>query len=273
MRRRLAVYLSVSFLWTWGLWISAFLISSRAGFDLSTTATLFELFADFPERTVFLTQLIFALGVYGPMIGFLFASSKLTGSFFGRMRPGQAALYLAIPVAVALPGALMSSLFGYFNPNSGSAIVGAIVLYFVSNLVTSGTEEFGWRGFLYPVLRQGAKSLWNASWKSGLIWAVWHYPLMFFMYWESGPAALVPTLAGFTASIVAMAYITNYIFEKTHSIGLCMLVHALNNTLSFVMLLCFPKTPFSILFGFAVWVVVAILDKANQTKANSTQGA
>ena len=194
--------------------------------------------------------------------------------FFGRVRPGQAALFLAIPFAVALPGALAGGLFGYFTPRfAGAGIAGTVALYFSSNLATSGTEEFGWRGFLYPVLRQGAKPLWNASWKSGLIWAVWHYPLMFFMYWESGPAALASSLAGFTASIVAMAYITNYIFEKTHSIGLCMLVHALNNTLKFVVFLCFPMTPFSFLFGVAVWVVVAILDKANQTKANSTQGA
>jgi membrane protease YdiL (CAAX protease family) len=270
MKRRLAGYLAISFLWTWGGWISAYLISARAGFSLSTDATLFSLFTDFPVRTVFWAQLIFALGVYGPLIGFLIAAPKRTGSFFGHARPGQAALFLAIPLAVALPGALISVLSGYFD--GARASYAAVAIYFVSNLVTSGTEEFGWRGFLYPYLKEGGKSFWNTSWKSGLIWAVWHYPLMFILYWGLGPAALVSTLAGFTATIIAMAYISNYVFEKTGSIALCMLLHALNNTISFTVALFFPLASYGLLLGIASWVVVAILDKANQPQAKSAQG-
>ena len=244
--------------------------STRVGCALSTDATLFELFADLPAQTNFLTQLIFALGVYGPLIGFLISAPKRTGSFFGHVRPSQAAIFLAIPLAVALPGALIGALSGYFD--GARASFAAVALYFVSNLVTSGSEEFGWRGFLYPYFKEGGKSFWNASWKSGLIWAVWHYPLMLILYWGLGPAALVSTLAGFTASIVAMAYISNFVYERTQSIALCILLHALNNTISFTVALFFPLASYGLLLGIASWVVVAILDKANQPQAKSAQG-
>jgi membrane protease YdiL (CAAX protease family) len=269
MKRRLAKYLAVSFLWTWGLWLAAYAASARGGYPLYTDATLFDLFGGSLAKADLFTQVLFALGVYGPLIGFLIAAPKRTGTFLGRVRPGQA-IYLFIPLAMALSGAVISAIFGFFD--GARASLAAVALYFLSNLITSGTEEFGWRGFLYPALREGGQSLWNASWKGGLIWAAWHYPLMFILYVGSGPAAFLSSLAGFTASIVAMAYLTNYVYERTGSIALCMLIHALNNTFNFAVALCFPLSPLGFLPGIAAWGVVAVLDKVDKNRAGAAQG-
>jgi membrane protease YdiL (CAAX protease family) len=80
-------------------------------------------------------------------------------------------------------------------------------------------------------------------------------------------------LAGFTASIVAMAYISNYVYERTGSVALCMLLHALNNTASFAVALCFPLSPFVFLLGIASWIVVAVLDRTNKPQVSKPRNA
>ena len=52
-----------------------------------------------------------------------------------------------------------------------------------------------------------------------------------------------------------------------------MLIHALNNTLNFAVALCFPLSPLSFLSGVAAWVVVAVLDKVDQSRTGAAQGA
>ena len=136
-----------------------------------------------------------------------------------------------------------------------------ILSYFASNLVTSGTEEFGWRGFLYPEMKANDMSFWDIAWKGGFVWALWHFPLLFILYMPFGYAVLIPSLAGFTASIVAMNYITNFLYEVMHNIWAEVLLHALNNTMSFVLILLFPGTPFTILSSLMAWAIVWWIEK------------
>lgn len=97
--------------------------------------------------------------------------------------------------------------------------------------------------------------------EGGFIWALWHYPLLFILYVDAGLAVLVPSLIGFTASIVAMNYITNFIFERSGSILLVMVLHALNNTVSFTLISLYPETPFTIVSSLMAWAVVGYLEK------------
>lgn len=83
---------------------------------------------------------------------------------------------------------------------------------------------------------------------------------MIIMYWSLG-LAIVGILAGFVASIVAMSYITNVVYEKSNSLILTMLLHALNNTATFALVLLFPETPFVIIVALMAWVIVAVLEK------------
>jgi membrane protease YdiL (CAAX protease family) len=110
-------------------------------------------------------------------------------------------------------------------------------------------------------MRENERSFWRLTLKTGILWAIWHYPLMFILYWDQGPAMLLPSLIGFTAGIIAMTYISNFIYERTSSIGLSMLMHALNNTASFVVILLFPKTPFVFLSSVIAWAAVGFLEK------------
>ncbi len=262
INKRTKLFLLTAFAWTWVGWIAAYFISNLRGSILSVDYTVFNLWTESWGTDRFFPQLLFALAVYGPFIGFL-----VVGGFGGLVKRKNNAPQLwhyviLIPVISVIPPIILSIATSYFNPNAQlMVIVTSIILYFISNLITSGTEEFGWRGVLYPEMKSTGMSFWDIAWKGGIIWAVWHYPLMFIMYMPLGLAVLLPTLVGFTASIVAMNYITNFLYEKTQNIWAAVVLHALNNTMSFILVLLFPETPFLILTSLMAWVIVGWLEK------------
>lgn len=263
MSKKTKVYLAISFCWTWFGWITAYIISYLNGSVLSTDSTIFSLWTDVWGSIRFLPQMLFAFAVYGPFIGFIvtYGFKKLYSNKNSKKNLWH--YIILIPLLSSIPSIALSIIASFYNPKEVSffAILISILIYFSSNLITSGTEEFGWRGVLYPEMKLKGMSFWDIAWKGGFIWAIWHYPLLFIMYMPFGFAVLIPSLIGFTAAIVAMNYITNYIYEKTQNIWAVAILHALNNTMSFVVILLFPKTPFTILSSIMSWVIVWYLEK------------
>lgn len=259
MNKKIYSYLGLAFGWTWAFWIGSYVLSMNAGIKLATDLSIFQVFSLVGQPS-FVYQLGFALGVFGPLLGYIFSGQRR--QWFGKPAKEFTWLVLLMPFGMMLPGLLLSLGFGYLDPKilTGEALV-AVIGYLVANFITSGTEEFGWRGVLYPQLKATTAKFWDVSLKGGIIWAIWHYPLMVMLYLPFGLAVLIPSLIGFTASIVGMNYITNVIYEKTNSIWLSMLLHALNNTTSFLMILLFPLSPFMFVSSIMVWVVVALLER------------
>ncbi|MCH8560713.1 MULTISPECIES: CPBP family glutamic-type intramembrane protease [unclassified Nesterenkonia] len=269
-RRGVATYLLVSFGWTWLLWIGGWWLGDVRAAPVTPQMTLVDVWAMI-GAVGFLPQLLFALGVFGPLLGYLAVGRYRP--FWGRPTPETVFLATAVPVVTAVPAFVVTMASGIAVADvSASAAVGAVGVYFVSNLLTSGTEEFGWRGFLHPVLREHDATFWGAAWKGGLVWAVWHYPLMVMLYWQLGPV-MVLTIGGFTASIVAMAWITALVYERSNSLALAALLHGLNNTAGFALVLLFPGTPFTVVSAVMAWVVVAVLERRYRVDAQpSSQG-
>ena len=263
MKKSVVIYLAVAFLWTWICWIGAFILADFWGFVLDTGSSIFNLFSLTKQSNVLMVQLLFALAVYGPILGYFIAGGQKQPKCKKNSTSKFWILALCIPIIMMVPALIFSLLFGKFNAEATSfwSIFISVVLYAISNFITSGTEEFGWRGFLYPYLKSTSKNFQSAAWIGGFIWALWHYPLMIMMYRSLGISVMIPYLIGFTAGIVAMSYISNYIYEKSGSLIMVMTLHALNNTMSFLMLLLFPKTPFAIISSLMSWAVVWYLDK------------
>ena len=262
MKIKTKLYLFIAFAWTWFFWITSYLLSQFQGSVLSTDYTVFKLWTETWGNDRFLPQLLFALAVYGPFIGFLVIGGfkRLKHKIFDSK---QLWYYVVIiPLVLVIPSIVLSLVASYYDQNAlFVTIATAIFLYFISNLITSGTEEFGWRGILYPDMKAQGMSFWEIAWKGGLIWAVWHFPVVIIMYIPLGLAVLLPSLVGFTASIIAMNYITNFLYEKTQNIWFAVVLHALNNTMSFLVVLLFPGTPFLILSSLMAWVIVGWLEK------------
>lgn len=74
------------------------------------------------------------------------------------------------------------------------------------------------------------------------------------------------------ASIVAMNYITNFLYEAMDSILAVILLHGLNNTMSFLLLLLFPGTPFTLLTCLMAWAFVWWIEKKHGAIIQAVNG-
>jgi membrane protease YdiL (CAAX protease family) len=93
--------------------------------------------------------------------------------------------------------------------------------------LTAFGEEVGWRGWMYPAMQK----LWG--WKkalivSGLVWAVWHLPLIIGGVYLPGTNLLfaVPL---FTAEIFALTVIVSWLRMKSNSVWPAAVFHAAHN--------------------------------------------
>lgn len=85
-------------------------------------------------------------------------------------------------------------------------------------------EEMGWRGFLVPELAR-FMSFTGVALTSGLIWAVWHWPMIFMgIYGNEGPP-LSYQLFFFTILITALSVIMTYLRFKTNSLWSAVIFH------------------------------------------------
>lgn len=126
-----------------------------------------------------------------------------------------------------------------FTNKSGPAVtvITLIVAIFGSILPAAG-EEIGWRGFLLP---QMAK-IWNVKTAvivSGLIWAVWHMPVMFAGLYLPG-TPLWYKLPMFTIQTIAVTAVMAVLRLKSKSVWPAILLHASHNY--FDQVICQPLT-------------------------------
>jgi membrane protease YdiL (CAAX protease family) len=117
-------------------------------------------------------------------------------------------LYLQMPVSAWLP-------------------VMAIKLFTVA-ILTGGNEEHGWRGVLQPLLQKTTNPL-VATLIIGVIWELWHLPLVLNgVYGEGDPAVIVVSRM---LSVVPIAFLLAVIYNGSRgSIFLCVLSHACMNS-------------------------------------------
>lgn len=115
------------------------------------------------------------------------------------------------------------SLSGQLYSNS----IGILLLLIPSSLITAAGEEIGWRGFLLPKMTE----TWNlkiAIFFSGLIWAVWHYPLIIAGLYQAG-TPLWYQLPVFTIEIFAITAILAVLRLRSKSVWPAIILHASHN--------------------------------------------
>src|SRR5215510_4064670 len=88
-------------------------------------------------------------------------------------------------------------------------------------------EEIGWRGFLVPQLAQ-RYSFTATALISGVIWSLWHYPVLIFADYNAG----TPTWYGltcFTVMVVSISFVFAWLRLKSGSLWTGVLLHASHN--------------------------------------------
>lgn len=88
-------------------------------------------------------------------------------------------------------------------------------------------EELGWRGFLVPQLAK-VMSFRGVALTSGIIWSLWHYPIILFStYRGAGPRWY--SLLCFTVMVIGISFLFAWMRLKTGSVWTGMLLHASHN--------------------------------------------
>lgn len=100
------------------------------------------------------------------------------------------------------------------------------IILFVKALVFGGIEEIGWRYFFQPTLQEKLPYL-VSTLCTFVAWSLWH--LLYF--YIDGSLAMV-NLLPFLLGLFSNCFILSAIYTKTRSLWLCVMTHALINSLS-----------------------------------------
>lgn len=105
------------------------------------------------------------------------------------------------------------------------SLVLPVVLFF-NALLFGGIEEIGWRYFFQPTLEERIPYL-SATLITFIAWSSWH---LFYFYIDGSLAViqLIPFLVG----LLTNCFILSALYHKTKNLWICVMTHALINTLS-----------------------------------------
>ena len=131
----------------------------------------------------------------------------------------------------------------------------------IQNCATTLGEEIGWRGFLVPELAKRF-SFTGTAVLSGVIWALWHVPIIVFAGYNMGTGWY--GLAVVSANMIALCFVLTWLRLKSGSLWTGVILHASSN--HFIQQFFDPMTAYTgrtkyILgeFGIGFTVVVAVL--------------
>lgn len=138
----------------------------------------------------------------------------------------------------------------------------ATIVYVRSGLLSCLGEELGWRGFLFPEL-QRMTSFTTASLISGVVWTLFHLPLILFSdYHSTAPIAF--TVVVFFISTIAHTFVNNWLRARSGSVWPTVLLHTSHNV--FInkvydpLMARYPLTDFFVTeFGLGMLVINVLL--------------
>jgi membrane protease YdiL (CAAX protease family) len=127
----------------------------------------------------------------------------------------------------------VASLTTRMGPRLSPALATLIYVVFtgsfglVGSLARALGEEIGWRGFLVPELSKNV-SFTATALISGVVWSVWHFPILIFADYNAGTATWY-ALTCFTVMVIAISFIFAWMRLKSGSLWTGAMLHASHN--------------------------------------------
>ncbi|WP_392485959.1 type II CAAX prenyl endopeptidase Rce1 family protein [Haloimpatiens sp. FM7315] len=172
-----------------------------------------------PAISAFITKLVFDRDLR--KLGFKIGNLKYIGISF--IIPLIAALLVYSIVWITGIGQLDSS---RLISELSLSKFGMIMSFIATGILALG-EEIGWRGFLVPELFKKF-SYTKTSIITGVIWSMYHYPILFFSDYNNGVSVL-SSFVFFTISVFAVCFITTWLRLKSGSLWTGAILHASHN--------------------------------------------
>ncbi|KAG4094254.1 hypothetical protein H8356DRAFT_1046718 [Neocallimastix lanati (nom. inval.)] len=99
------------------------------------------------------------------------------------------------------------------------------------NMFVAVGEEAGWRGYLYPKLKEKYGKI--QGWLyGGIIWSIWHWPIIWFIGYEYGKDYVGFPVVGmllFCIFTTTSGIICDWLYERTHCIWVPSIIHGAIN--------------------------------------------
>ena len=255
-------------------------------------------------------QLVLAVSMYAPFAAVLLAGIPLRGmgwkphlkgklgsllaAWFvpaGLTLLGAALYYLVFPAHLDLSGSLIAAQLGeaglaqleaagmtlqtYTLVQAVTALIWAPWL----NMLLAVGEEAGWRGALYPRLK-ARFGVGKGRLLGGLIWGVWHWPVMILAGYNYGMAYWGAPVLGplvFCLGTVALGIIFDVLYEKTRCIWVPALAHGAYNAAAGLSSLFLSASgayfsplgpaPIGLIAGLPLFLLAALLWKKHEETA------
>lgn len=138
-------------------------------------------------------------------------------------------------------------------------------------------EEIGWTGFATPNLRT-KHNIVVTGLVVGLLWGLWHFLVTF---WASGDPSgrlsqdlLLPPLVFYVGVLPAYRVLMVWVYDRTASLLISMLMHASLTTCTVFLLLPpatgTPLTKYYLILTVVLWAIIANLLPGSYNKSNKT---
>ncbi len=165
------------------------------------------------------------------------------------------------PIVIFVVGQVLTKLMGLTVESTAIPTNPFLFVVAVLTVILSNTgEEIGWRGFALPRLQKRYNAL-LATLIVGLLWSLWHLPLVFL---TGNPMAQSPLI--WFISIVAGAFIYTWLYNSTQgSILLVALLHVSENIFGALISGVSPVA-YALLNCVVAIVLIAVFRKANLSR-------
>ena len=228
-------------------------------------------------------QLPMEIMMFVPLFGVLLSGQSLSGMGWKPCLKGKIKLFLAAWFLPALLTAIGAALYfavfpGHFDMSGDAlaaaagaealeqmqsqgltypmyvliSVIGCLTYAPFVNMLLAVGEEAGWRGFLYPQLKAkfGKRQGWLLG---GVIWGMWHWPLMWLIGYEYGTDYAGFPIVGmliFCIFTTVVGVLCDWLYEKTNCIWIPAIFHGSVNAAGTVpAVICIANTGSIILLG------------------------
>ena len=236
-------------------------------------------------------QLLMTVMMFAPLLGVLLSGQTLSGMGWKPRLKGKIRILLAawfLPALLTAIGAVVyfAAFPGHFDLGGDYlasaagpevmaqleaqgltypmyilvSVISCLTYAPLINMVLALGEEAGWRGFLYPQLKaKFGKG--NGRLIGGVIWGIWHWPVMWLIGYEYGTDYVGFPIVGmlvFCIFTTAAGTLCDWLYEKTDCIWIPSLFHgAINAAATVPLVICISNTGSVILLGPAPHGILA----------------
>jgi membrane protease YdiL (CAAX protease family) len=150
---------------------------------------------------------------------------------FGGRRGGKAivqALIFPLVIGFVAYGAAWTTGLAQFDPPPLGGLVAVFVGGLIVSLVLVSGEEIGWRGYMLTRLIDSGVP--RPVFASGLIWALWHVPLVLAGVYAAGPSPVISAVL-LVVAITSFGYVIARMRLETGSVWPAIVLHTAWNSI------------------------------------------